>query len=125
MATASYLILGQVGSDSYYGNGTSAALTANTNTVLYQVPSSTQTVVSTLTVCNQNSTAQTFRIAIKNAGTSVTARNYVAYDTPIAANDTITLTLGVTLTNGGTGDSVVVYASSANMSFHAYGSQLA
>ena len=124
MATTAYKILGQVGSDSYTGNGTTAALTASTNTILYQVPSSTSTVVSTIIVCNQTSTAQTFRIATKNAGTSVTARNYIAYDTPIAANDTITLTLGVTLTNGGTGDSIVVYASSASMSFHAYGSEI-
>lgn len=122
MATA-YKILGQTGSDSSTGNS-SQTLTANTNTILYQVPSSTSTVVSTITVCNQTSTAQTFRVATKNAGTSVTARNYIAYDTPIAANDTITLTLGVTLTNGGTGDSIVVYSSNANMSFHAYGSEL-
>jgi hypothetical protein len=124
MATAYYKILGQLGSDSYYGNGTSAALTANTNTVLYQVPASTSTIISTVTICNQTSVAQTFSVAVKEAGTTVSARNYIAYNTPIAANDTITLTLGITLTNGGTGDSVVVAGSSASMSFHVYGTQM-
>ena len=95
---------------------------ATTATTLYTVPSATSTVVSTITVCNQASTAGTFRIAIRPAGASLAAQHYVAYDTPIAANDTIALTLGVTLA---TTDVVTVYASSATMSFNAYGSEIA
>lgn len=85
------------------------------------MPSATSTVVSTITVCNQASTAGTFRIAIRPAGASLAAQHYVAYDTPIAANDTVALTLGITLA---TTDVVTVYASSANMSFNAYGSEI-
>ena len=85
---------------------------ATTATTLYTVPSATSTVVSTITVCNQASTAGTFRIAIRPAGASLAAQHYVAYDTPIAANDTVALTLGITLA---TTDVVTVYASSANM----------
>ena len=95
---------------------------ATTATTLYTVPSATSTVVSTISVCNQASTAGTFRIAIRPAGASLAAQHYVAYDTPIAANDTIALTLGVTLA---TTDVVTVYASSATMSFNAYGSEIA
>ena len=95
---------------------------ATTATTLYTVPSATSTVVSTITVCNQASTAGTFRIAIRPAGASLAAQHYVAYDTPIAANDTIALTLGVTLA---TTDVVTIYASSATMSFNAYGSEIA
>lgn len=95
---------------------------ATTNTSLYTVPSSTATVVSTVTVCNQASTAGTFRIAIRPAGASIAAQHYVAYDTPIAANDTIALTLGITLA---TTDVVTIYASSATMSFAAFGSEIA
>lgn len=94
---------------------------ATTNTSLYTVPSSTSTVVSTVTVCNQASTAGTFRIAIRPAGASIAAQHYIAYDTPIAANDTIALTLGITLA---TTDVVTVYASSATMSFSAFGSEI-
>ena len=94
---------------------------ATTATSLYTVPSATSTVVSTITVCNQASTAGTFRIAIRPAGASLAAQHYLAYDTPIAANDTTALTLGVTLA---TTDVITVYASSANMSFAAFGSEI-
>jgi len=94
---------------------------ATTATTLYTVPSATATVVSTITVCNQASTAGTFRIAVRPAGASLAPQHYIAYDTPIAANDTIALTLGVTLA---TTDVVTVYASSANMSFAAFGSEI-
>jgi hypothetical protein len=94
---------------------------ATTATTLYTVPSSTSTVLSTLTVCNQASTAATFRIAVRPAGASLTTSQYIAYDTPIAANDTIALTLGITLA---TTDVVTIYASSANMSFSAFGSEI-
>ena len=94
---------------------------ATTATSLYTVPSATSTVVSTITVCNQASTAGTFRIAVRPSGASLAAQHYVAYDTPIAANDTIALTLGVTLA---TTDVVTIYASSATMSFNAYGSEI-
>jgi hypothetical protein len=43
------------------------------------------------------------------------------YDSSIAANDTVTFTLGITLA---TTDVVTIYASSANMSFNAFGSEL-
>jgi len=94
---------------------------ATTATSLYTVPSSTSTVVSTITVCNQASTAGTFRIAIRPAGAALAAQHYLAYDTPIAANDTTALTLGVTLA---TTDVITVYASSASMSFAAFGSEI-
>ena len=98
---------------------------ATTATTLYTVPSATDTVISTITVCNQASTAGTFRIAVRPAAASLTASQYIAYDTPIAANDTIALTLGLTLDHNGTnGDIVSVYASSANMSFAAFGSEI-
>ena len=94
---------------------------ATTATTLYTVPSSTSTVVSTITICNQAATAGTYRIAIRPAGASLAAVHYVAYDVAIAANDTTALTLGVTLA---TTDVVTVYASSATMSFSAFGSEI-
>ena len=119
MATTTYKVLAQTGSSGSSGNG-SATLTATTNTNLYTVPASTQTVVSTITVCNQASTAGTFRIAVRPAGATIAAQHYIAYDTPIAANDTTALTLGITL---GATDIITVYASAATMSFSAFGSE--
>lgn len=94
---------------------------ATTATTLYTVPSSTSTVVSTITVCNQAASAGTFRIAVRPAAETLAAKHYVAYDVAIAANDTTAITLGLTLA---TTDVVTVYASSATMSFNAYGSEI-
>jgi hypothetical protein len=94
---------------------------ATTATTLYTVPSATSAVISTITVCNQAASAGSFRIAVRPGGASLAAQHYVAYDVAIAANDTTALTLGLTLA---TTDVVTIYASSATMSFNAYGSEI-
>lgn len=94
---------------------------ATTATTLYTVPSATSSVISTITVCNQAASAGSFRIAVRPAGATLAAQHYVAYDVAIAANDTTALTLGLTLA---TTDIVTIYASSATMSFNAYGSEI-
>lgn len=94
---------------------------ATTATSLYTVPASTSAVISTITVCNQAASAGSFRIAVRPAGAALAAQHYVAYDVAIAANDTTALTLGLTLA---TTDVVTIYASSATMSFNAYGSEI-
>jgi glucose-6-phosphate dehydrogenase assembly protein OpcA len=93
---------------------------ATTATTLYTVPSAKSAVISSLTVCNQASTAATFRVAVRPAGASLAAVHYVAYDVAVGAADTTALTLGITLA---TTDVVTVYASTANISFHAYGDE--
>ena len=120
MATTTYKTLAMTGSSGSSGNG-SATLTATTNTNLYTVPSATSTVVSTITVCNQASTTASFRVAVRPAGATIATQHYIAYDTPIAANDTIALTLGITLA---TTDIITVYASASTLSFAAFGSEL-
>ncbi|NBR24390.1 MAG: hypothetical protein EBU08_11595 [Micrococcales bacterium] len=94
---------------------------ATTNTTLYTVPSSTSAVVSTITICNQASSAATYRIAIRPAGEAIAAKHYVVYGATVAASDTTALTLGVTLA---TTDVITVYASTATLSFNAYGSEI-
>ena len=95
---------------------------ATTATALYTVPSTTQAVVSTITVCNQASSAATYRIAVRPNGDTLAAQHYVAYDVSLPGNATDTLTLGITL---GDTDVITVYASTATMSFNAYGSEIA
>jgi hypothetical protein len=94
---------------------------ATTATTLYTVPASTSTVVSTINVCNQAATAGTFRLAIRPAGATLSALHYISYDTGISANDSISLTIGITLA---TTDVITVYASTATMSFAAFGSEI-
>jgi glucose-6-phosphate dehydrogenase assembly protein OpcA len=93
---------------------------ATTATTLYTVPSAKSAVVSTLTICNQAATAATFRVAVRPAGATLATLHYVAYDVTVGASDTTALTLGITLA---TTDIITVYASTATISFHAYGDE--
>lgn len=94
---------------------------ATTLTTLYTVPASTQAVVSTITICNTASSATTYRIAVRPAGASIATSQYLAYDAALPANDTATLTLGMTLA---TTDVISVYAGSASVAFSAYGVEI-
>ena len=109
MATT-YKVLGQVNPS------------ATTATTLYTVPSATSAVVSTISVCNQAGTAATFRIAVRPAGATLSAEHYIVYGATVPASDSTMITVGLTLA---TTDVVTVYASSANLSFNAYGSEIA
>lgn len=93
---------------------------ATTATTLYTVPSAKSAVVSTLSVCNTAATAATFRVAVRPAGATLATVHYLAYDTTVGANDTTTITIGITLA---TTDVITVYASTANLVFHAYGDE--
>jgi hypothetical protein len=99
------------------------ASAATTMEELYAVPSSTSAVVSTITICNRSTSSRTYRIAIKpTTGTTLADEHYIAYDVPIAANDTTALTLGITLA---TGNSIQVYASAgSSLTFQAFGSEI-
>ena len=95
---------------------------ATTATTLYTVPAATQTVISTVVVANLAATSATFRIAVRVAGAALANSQYVAYDVSVGANDSTALTLGLTL---GATDVVTVYASTANLTFSAFGSEIA
>ena len=95
---------------------------ATTLETLYTVPSSTSTVVSSLTVSNQAASAGTYRIAIRPNGESIEAKHYIAYDVAIGAKETHTYTVGLTLDAA---DVISVYASSASQSFNVFGSEIA
>ena len=93
-----------------------------TETTLYTVPSATQTVCSTLSVCNRTASAATFRVRIKINNAADADAQFIMYDAPIAAKDTLLLTFGTTL---GAGDVVRVYSSNADTAFQLFGSEIA
>jgi hypothetical protein len=94
---------------------------ATSATSLYTVPSSTEAVISTIVIANKAASAGSYRIAVRPAGATLEDKHYIAYDVAIAANDSTALTLGITLAAT---DVVTVYASSADMSFNAFGSEI-
>lgn len=95
---------------------------ATTATTLYTVPASTQAVVSTIVIANLTATAATFRIAVRVAGATLANSQYVAYDITVGASDSTALTLGITLNAT---DVITVYGSTANLTFTAFGSEIA
>lgn len=83
MATT-YKILGQI----------APASTAVTD--LYTVPTGTQVVVSTITVCNLSTAAQSFRLATTTGGAPASA-DWVYYNLSVPTADTFAASLAVTL----------------------------
>ena len=98
-----------------------SAPSATTATTLYTVPASTSAVVSSIVIANRDASAATFRIALRPAGAALANQHYIAYDVTVCASDSTVLTLGLTLA---TTDVITVYASTANLSFSAYGSEI-
>jgi hypothetical protein len=94
---------------------------ATTDTTLYTVPSATTAVCSTLSICNRATASATFRVRIKINNAADADAQYVCFDAPIAAKDTLLLTFGATL---GTGDVVRVYSSNADTAFQLFGSEI-
>ena len=94
---------------------------ANTSNILYTVPTGNSTVISTLNVCNLSATNVTFRIAVSPGGAAVANQHYIAYDTAIQAQDSIGLTMGITLAAA---DVVRVLSVAGNVSFSLFGSEI-
>ncbi len=99
-----------------------SAPSATTATTLYTVPAATEAVISTIVIANRAATAGSFRLSVRPNGVTQADQHYLAYDVPIAANDSTTLTLGITVDAT---DVITVYASSADMSFNVFGSEIA
>ena len=104
----SYKILGQSAPD------------ATTATTLYTCPAGTETVVSSVIICNRDSNADSFRIAVRDGGAALANQHYIAYDVPVGGTDSTALTLGLTLSAT---DVVTIYAGTANLSFSLFGTE--
>ena len=94
---------------------------ATTETTLYTVPSATQAVCSTLSVCNNGTADATVRVRIKIAGAADDDKQWLFYDYGVGRKDTRTFTIGITLAAT---DVFVVYASTATVSFQLFGSEI-
>ena len=100
-----------------------SAPSATTNTDVYTVGASKQATVSTITVCNRNTTTSaTYRIAVRPDGDTLANEHYIAYDATVGPKDTVTWTIGIT---ADASDVVTVYASSADLSFNVFGVEIA
>jgi hypothetical protein len=94
---------------------------ANTLTTAYTVPAASSAVVSTIVVANLGGAPTTFRIAVRPNAETLDNKHYVAYDVSIAPQDSITLTLGITVDAS---DVVDVESFNGQTSFNIFGSEI-
>lgn len=92
-----------------------------TYTTLYNTTASTTAVVSTIAICNTSTGALSYRIGIDDTAGTPAAGEWLVYDASVPANDTIFLTVGVSLGN----NQYLRVSSSANtINFHAFISEI-
>ena len=104
-----YKVLGQI------------APSATTATAIYTVPSATEAVVSSVSVCNRSASDATYRLSVRPDGATLANQHYLVYDATVSANDSVILTIGITMDAT---DVLEGYASTADLTFHAYGSEI-
>ncbi len=86
------------------------AAPADTNNAdLYTVPEDIQTTVSSLVACNLTGNTPSFRVAVRPLGATVASEHYIYYDKALAANDSVFIIIGITLSD----DDVITIRSSA------------
>jgi hypothetical protein len=98
-----------------------SAPSATTATTLYTVPSATEAVISTISVCNRGTASATFRVSVRPNGAALANQHYLVFDASVTPKDTLFLTVGSTMDAS---DVLEVYASTADFSFNAFGSEI-
>lgn len=109
--TTNYKLLGQT------------APVAATETLHYTVPNSTSTLVRSINVANTSATADTFSIALVNAAaTTATSAQFIAYNSTIEPNSTLTIKAGYTLAAG---NGIRVKSTNGTATFSTFGAEIA
>ena len=61
------------------------------------MPDKTQTTVSSIVAANRTGSAITFRLSVHVAGASADDKQFLFYDKSVAANDSFSIVIGITL----------------------------
>lgn len=97
---------------------------ANTQTNVYVIPAATQTIISTVAICNQGANATTYSLALMDSSqfnAAAPAATFLVRNAALTGSDTIFLTVGLT---GNAGSVLVANTPNANISFSAFGSEI-
>jgi hypothetical protein len=94
---------------------------ANTLTKLYGVPAGNSAVISSINIANLDANGALFSIAANLSGSATTNTNHLAFRVLVPGNDSISLSLGVTLNAS---SQLSVNANSSTVSFSAFGTEL-
>jgi hypothetical protein len=108
-----YKILGQI------------QTTANVLTTIYTVPASTNTVVTTITICNQSANTVSINVAANVSGSAVSTRNFIVSGYSLGAAETLVLEPRISLNVGSILSANVTGANaSSNISINAFGVEI-
>jgi len=92
---------------------------ATTETDLYEVPASKTAKINSLWICNRSTTA-TFRLGVSVGGGALANEDYLFYDVAIPSADTLFFASDNMISMSAS-DKIIVYASTANLTFAAFG----
>ena len=108
-----YKILGQI------------QTTANALTTIYTVPASTNTVVTTITICNQSANTVSINVAANVSGSAVTTKNFIVSGYSLGAAETLVLEPRVSLNVGSILSANITGANAvSNVSINAFGVEI-
>jgi len=108
-----YKILGQV------------QTTANVLTTIYTVPASTNTVITTITICNQSANTVSVNVAANVSGSAVSTKNFIVSGYSLGAAETLVLEPRVSLNVGSILSANITGANAAsNVSINAFGVEI-
>jgi len=108
-----YKILGQI------------QTTANVLTTIYTVPAATNTMISTITICNQSPNTVSINVAANVSGSAVTTRNFIVSGYSLGAAETLVLEPRVSLNVGSILSANITGANaSSNVSINAFGVEI-
>ena len=97
---------------------------ANTQTNVYVVPASTEAIISTIAICNQDSTNVSYSLIMMPPGAFASpagATNFVIRGAVVPAADTILLTIGLT---ANAGSIFAANTNNPNVSISMFGSEI-
>ena len=108
-----YKILGQI------------QTTANVLTTIYTVPAATNTMISTITICNQSPNTVSVNVAANVSGSAVSTKNFIVSGYSLGAAETLVLEPRVSLNVGSILSANVTGANaSSNISINAFGVEI-
>lgn len=91
---------------------------------VYTVPAATNTVISTLMICNRATVNASYNIAVVPAGATLANQHYICFNSLVPPNDTIALTVGMSLAAT---DNIAIQANTTgvnNLGFTLFGTEI-
>lgn len=91
--------------------------------LLYQAPSATSAIISSLSIANLLTSEKSFSVYVVASGDTAADSNVLMKDIALAGNGAIQISVGITL---GTGDAIYVKSNTASaLTYQAFGSEVA